>query len=60
MAAKPPNQEEFLGEIESFIEDLQAIRQRVGAGDMLLEEERTLITEARANVSAILTEASER
>ncbi len=56
----PPSQEEFLGEIEAFIEDLQAIRQRVGAGDPLTEVERHDISEMRANVSAILTEASER
>ncbi len=56
----PSRQKEFLSELEAFIEDLQAIRQRVGAGDLLTEAVRRDIREMRANVSAILTEASER
>ena len=31
MAEKLPSQEAFLSELDAFIEDLQAIRQRVGA-----------------------------
>lgn len=51
--------EKFLGEVEAFIEDLHEIRTAVVEGWGLTREEKIFIQDARANVSAMLTEMRE-